>query len=110
MMESDRDLIIKYQALLENEKRRLHVGRFNSTDLAEKFENGEEESLIAECNRNIIDTSFVPHNESPEKSTTELDKQEIVPNVPIKTKWDINSNKERVSYFFFNFCFNEVKV
>lgn len=103
-MECDKDLIIKYQILLENEKRRLMTGQyFNLTDKQNnRFRIVESQTTPAECDKEKCVTNLPPDNESTKISTTILNKQ-IVPKVEPKTtkivQCESNLNKE------VRFCF-----
>lgn len=90
-MDSDQDLIIKYQILLENEKRRLAVANFNPTEKNE-FEITEFQPST-ECSDPKIG---INNTKSPQKSTNVLTKEEIVPIVPKSTECEIHSNKQQV--------------
>jgi len=89
------DLIIKYQSLLENEKRRLTATNFNSTEKNE-FEISEFQTAT-KCTDPIIVTNSLPNKTSPEKLSNILSKQETVPKAPKDTKYEINSDIQRVS-------------
>lgn len=93
-MESDEDFITKYQILLENEKRRLTVENFitenNELDISE-FQ------TTTECTDPKIVTILRPSIESPEKSTNVVGKQETVSIIQKNTKYENNSNEQRVN-------------